>query len=191
MQGPGVVLASVLLLVSFKYVVCVELVALSVLYTYCLGMALINGTGILGAVTSDMRQNQMYVMIALEVCFSLYASASWQVPFLLRYPMFLLALTSGIWNRVKQGDDIEFFQSFIVVLSITTATELSLYLNTKARVNLFVQIQLIKQQQRQMADLLDLVPDNVFICTKTSGDKRPKSVFANLKMNQFFGCNLL
>ena len=46
-----------------------------------------------------------------------------------------------------------------------------------------------------MSDLLDLVPDSVFICTKTRTSEEDKSessgLFANFKMNQFFGCNVL
>ena len=31
----------------------------------------------------------------------------------------------------------------------------------------------------------------MFICSKTSGDQVPKGVYANLKMNQFFGRDVL
>ena len=40
--------------------------------------------------------------------------------------------------------------------------------------------------------MLDLVPDSVFICSKSKGDeKAPQGLFANFRMNQFFGCDVL
>jgi len=36
-----------------------------------------------------------------------------------------------------------------------------------------------------------MVPDSVFICTKSKDEKAPKGLFANFKMNQFFGCDVL
>ena len=43
-----------------------------------------------------------------------------------------------------------------------------------------------------MADLLDAVPDSVFICTKAWGESKAiRSVYANFKMNNFFGRDVI
>lgn len=43
----------------------------------------------------------------------------------------------------------------------------------------------------QLANLLDSVPGSVFICTKSKESQTPHSVYANLNMNTFFGCDIV
>jgi len=62
----------------------------------------------------------------------------------------------------------------------------------RAKLLLFIKIQTVKRQEQQLSDLLDAVPDSVFICSKNIFDsdgisKGPKCVYANFKMNSFFG----
>lgn len=42
-----------------------------------------------------------------------------------------------------------------------------------------------------MKDLLELVPDSVYICTRSRDNSEPKGLFANCKMNNFFGQDVL
>lgn len=41
--------------------------------------------------------------------------------------------------------------------------------------------------------MLDAVPDSVFICTKNTqnNEAKPQALYANLKMNAFFGCDVV
>ena len=50
-----------------------------------------------------------------------------------------------------------------------------------------------EQQERQLADLLDAVPDNVFICRKDTneGSQTLRGIYANHRMHEFFGRNVL
>jgi len=130
-----------------------------------------------------MRQSLLFLLITLEICLALFASATWHVGFCSRFPFFLFLFSISLKHRVDSGDGIQALQNWVLTFCATSAVELALYLNVKARANLFMEIKIVEQQQRQMSDLLDLVPDSVFICTKTKGDKQPKSMFANIKMN--------
>ena len=42
-----------------------------------------------------------------------------------------------------------------------------------------------------MSNLLDNVPDSVFICTTPTEQCAPRGVYANRQLNQFFGDNVM
>ena len=65
--------------------------------------------------------------------------------------------------------------------------EAVIYLQVRAQALLFIKIKYVEMQERQMVSLLDLVPDSVFICAKTADEQDPEGLYANFKMNQFFG----
>ena len=46
------------------------------------------------------------------------------------------------------------------------------------------------EQQNQLINVLDIVPDGVLICTKSKNSKI-EGLFANFRMNSFFGRNVL
>ena len=104
--GPAVLVAAALLLASYKNVFFIELVGPSLMHVYCFFMFLINWAGILGDATEEMRLSQIYLLITLEVCLALFASATWHVGYLARHPVFLLVLTAAVVNRVQHGDDV-------------------------------------------------------------------------------------
>ena len=57
--------------------------------------------------------------------------------------------------------------------------EAIIYVNHKAKANLFMRIKVIALQEEQLKNLLDTVPDKVLIVTKTSEASVPKSIYSN------------
>ncbi len=68
--------------------------------------------------------------------------------------------------------------------------ELHLYQVMRSKARLFLNANVVKQQQRQLSDLIDAVPDSVLICKKGDKESNMKALYANLKMNSFFGCGI-
>ena len=91
-----------------------------------------------------MRLHQGYLLVTLEMCLALFASATWHVGYLARHPVFLLVFTAAIVNRVQHGDDVQPYQNWILTFCMTSAVELSLYLNMKAKVKLFLEIKIVE-----------------------------------------------
>ena len=54
-----------------------------------------------------------------------------------------------------------------------------------------MQLKIVEQQQQQLTNLFHAVPDSVLLCTKGTDSKGAKSIFANLKMNTFFGSDVV
>ena len=77
------------------------------------------------------------------------------------------------------------FMIFCIVL------ELAVYTNIRSQAIFFTKMKQIEMQQTQLKDLLELVPDSVYICTRSSDNSEPKGLFANCKMNNFFGQDVL
>ena len=48
-----------------------------------------------------------------------------------------------------------------------------------------------ERHNEQLISLFDLLPDSLFICTKSKDKSDPKVVFANSRLNQFFGVDVL
>lgn len=62
-----------------------------------------------------------------------------------------------------------------------------IYVNHKAKANLFLQIKVIAIQEEQLKNLLDTVPDKVLIVSKPSDAVAAKNLYSNRQMNEFFG----
>ena len=94
-----------------------------------------------------------------------------------------------VLNRQDQGDENNIVTAFVMTTFGTLVIETAVYINMKARARLFLKAKTSKQQQRQLLDLLDAMPDSVLLCTKGSaeGQNVVKSVYSNLKMNNLFG----
>ena len=92
-------------------------------------------------------------------------------------------------NRHSQGDENNIVTAFVMTAFGTLVIEAAVYINMKARARLFLKARTSKQQQRQLLDLLDAIPDSVLLCTKEEGGGQNAltSVYANLKMNNLFG----
>ena len=54
-----------------------------------------------------------------------------------------------------------------------------IYVNHKAKVELFMRVKVTEFQQEQLMDLFDTVPDKVLIFSKTSEASAPKSLYSN------------
>ena len=84
-------------------------------------------------------------------------------------------------------DHVLFVPGYKQMLIVTIAFESLLYLQVKVFARFSHKMKTIEQQEIQLGGLLDAVPDSVYICTKGGIDKAPKGIYANFKMNQFFG----
>jgi len=66
-----------------------------------------------------------------------------------------------------------------------------IYVNHKAKANLFMRIKVIALQEEQLKNLLDTVPDKVLIVSKPSEAIAPRSLYSNRGMNEFFGGDIV
>mmetsp|Transcript_39793 Transcript_39793/g.52096 ORF Transcript_39793/g.52096 Transcript_39793/m.52096 type:complete len:91 (+) Transcript_39793:140-412(+) len=85
------------------------------------------------------------------------------------------------------GDDDVSLAAELAYQLFCFAFEIHLYLTVRQKADLFCKLKTIERQQGQLADLLDAVPDSVLICSRGSVDSVPKGVYANRRMNKFFG----
>lgn len=70
--------------------------------------------------------------------------------------------------------------------------EIVFYVQMKAQVKLFLASQKIKIQEKQLLSLLDSVPDKVLVCSlDRDTDLRPRPIYNNLRMQEFFGNSLV
>jgi len=99
--GPPVLLSGLALLISYKKIVFVELVAPLMLSGYYLMVLLINTTELTENVNNLSRQYQMNFMLAIHTVFTLFTSSTWCIGFLLRFPLFMVASYWGMSNRVQ------------------------------------------------------------------------------------------
>ena len=68
-------------------------------------------------------------------------------------------------------------------LLLFVVLEASVFMNYKAKAQLFLRIKASEQQSEQLTDLLDTVPDSVYICSKSkpeSSDKERVAQYSNL-----------
>lgn len=47
------------------------------------------------------------------------------------------------------------------------------------------------QQEKQLSDVFDCLPDKVLITTQASEAQAPRSVYSNTHINNFFGCDVV
>lgn len=64
------------------------------------------------------------------------------------------------------NDEYNFATGFATVQAAAVLLEAAQYLNTKQKLQLFVRMKKSEQQEKQLAELLDAVPDCVLICSK-------------------------
>ena len=74
-------------------------------------------------------------------------------------------------------------QAIVLVL----ITEINVYVSLRSKANLYTEMKTNERQQNQLTNLLNTLPDNFLICTQSQGDDAPKSIFANTKIDHFFG----
>ena len=90
-------------------------------------------------------------------------------------------------HRRALGDVRDSGIASIISFSVLLSQELSLYVNYKAKAKLFIENKVNLKQQEQLANLLNSVPDNVIICTKSSEKQVPIPLYGNARVNNFFG----
>ena len=71
-----------------------------------------------------------------------------------------------IIERKRHNEEMSLASNWFVGFAIAVMLELSVYINMKAKAKLFLKTKQSEQQQRQLADLLNLLPVNVLICAK-------------------------
>ena len=69
------------------------------------------------------------------------------------------------------GDEQNYVSNWVSILTTVLVIELKQYITVRAQVQLFVRLATIQQQEQQLSDLLDMVPDNVFICSKSQENR--------------------
>ena len=79
----------------------------------------------------------------------------------------------------------------VIIVLLILGAESIIYVNHKAKANLFMRMQVISLQQEQLKNLFDTMPDKVLILSKTSEASAPKSLYSNRQMNDFFGCDVV
>ena len=110
---------------------------------------------------------------------SLYSSVSYFEAILTR--LIIMALLT-LWmanHRNAMGDENAPIMGMFMAVAIFFAIEISIFNNYNAKLQLFVQVKQLEVQQAQLSDLLNAVPDSVYICSRASEGVAPKSLYAN------------
>ena len=129
----------------------------------------------------------IHVIIVIYLSFAFFVSATYMWSFLARTVFLIPSMTIFIVHRVKMDDEFNPVQGWLTIAFMYAMVELIQYTSMKAKAKLFYQLKRSEQQQRQMADLLDAVPDSVLICSKGSHEQHLRPIYANSKTSAFFG----
>lgn len=116
----------------------------------------------------------MYVITAL------FLSTSYFWSYVFRVSLFLLTIVSQLVVRVSIGDDFSVIAFIFTNLAYMLMIEVTIYINVKAQLKLFVLLKRSEREQMQLANLLNTMPDNVLICTKGSESQESQGIYANL-----------
>ena len=105
----------------------------------------------------------------------------------------LFAVGLSICNMVTRNryGENNVYAAGLVLILLVLSMESIMYVNHKAKANLFMRIKVIALQEEQLKNLLDTVPDKVLIMSKTSEASAPKSLYSNRQMNELFGCDVV
>lgn len=181
------------MLLTRKNEALTELTAAAMLISFTLILVLVNTTSMVAdEMSADLRAQQIFMLILIYFIISLFVSASWLWGFVARSLFTLPTVTILMLNQSAHDDEIRFGQEWASAALIFLFIETSTYINMKAKAELFVRIAHSEQQQRQLADLLDMVPDCVLICQPSepvAAKSSPcqKAVYANRKTSSIFG----
>lgn len=191
MLGPPSIITGIICLLSKRRLPLAELIIPSMLAGVICTIVLIHGFQITGATTARLRTYAMYIWFLNVWVFAVFVKSTWLWGFLVRFLTFIPVTTVFVFIKDGKGDDVSVSQAITTVLVIGLLIEISVYNNAKQTALLFARLKVTEKQQKQMADLLDSMPDSVFICTKGSDDKQTCPIYANLQTNVFFGRNIL
>ena len=191
MLGLPALFAGIFLAASYKILIFAELLMPLQLSVMALVILVIYAAGFF-EVTFQLRFYQTLVFFASYTILILFSTATWHPAITLFRALLVNSVLFAIITHMSRlGDPIVPEESFALSIIITITMEIANHSNVKAQAHLFMQVKAMQKQQNQLEGLLNLVPDSVFICTKRKDEKEPKGIFANFKMNKFFGCNVL
>jgi len=78
------------------------------------------------------------------------------------------------------------------LLLMLVLCEIIFYVQARAQVKLYLASKKIKQQEKQLLDMLDSVPDQVLVCSaEHDKDLEPRPLYNNRWMRDFFGGSLV
>ena len=190
---PASILPGVLLMISFRWIKLVEFVGPLILLTAGLMILLINTEMIALDLDRHIRQTQSFSLCVLQCIVILFTGATYFPHMIFRTCFLFTWIISLEIYRSNLGDDNTVATNILFIGSAMITIEISIYSSYKSKAELFVRIQESEQQRYQLAQLLDAVPDSVFICSKQKnvplGGKKQaiKAKYSNRKMTQFFG----
>ena len=165
--------STIILLLAKKKIWLVELTNLTFYGFVGAALFMINGLKVTGEMTDNMRQQQALFMALYFGVLSCYVNPSWLLTFVTRVIMFEAIMASIFLHREAMDDEYNFFSGFITSNSAVIILESARYLNTKQKLKLFVRMKKSQQQEKQLAELLDAVPDCVLICSKDTQEQKP------------------
>ena len=192
MLGAPVLASLPLILLSYRKETFIEAVQPVTSVTLLAVVILFNYVEILGDLAPILRYQQVYLMATQYFISTQFLSATYFRSLIWRYTINILAVVV-VMIKIKQNSvpNIDFTQLVAIQVLLNTAMEISLYQNMKDKVELFLRFKASEKQQNSLTELLDAVPDCVYICTKPGEENVPRGLYANLKMDQFFGRSVL
>ena len=132
----------------------------------------VNMTGLVGEHNTTTRQQQIYYLMISYASLGQFILSTQLVNFIVRI-LYVFSMTIYlVTNRYLHGDENNLVAAVVLLLYFTLFCESSIYINMKARARLFLKMRTSKQQQKQLLDLLDSMPDSVLLCTKGTPEGR-------------------
>jgi len=133
---------------------------------------------------------QMYIFSVFFLVSCIFMSSNFLLTLLLRQAMCwtFIILNTAMW--ATQSSDSN-YGTVIATVAVFLLMEGGNFCNMRSKALLFMQVRKMGMQERQLSNLLDSLPDKVLICTKAQEGKAPKSIYSNMQMNAFFGCDLV
>ena len=156
----------ILLCLAKRKLWLVELVTTTYLCLFGLALLAIHFLKVTGDVSDMQRQQVIITLLSSYGLLSHFLTPSWFFTFVTRMVLFELNFLVFMLHRTSMGDDVSFLTGFLGTQLAAILFESSLYLNTKQKLQLFVRMKKSEQQEKQLAELLDAVPDCVLICSK-------------------------
>ena len=144
--GPPSLIVGVLLAFSYRNIAVMELLTPVMFASLILISAVLNMTEICGEVTEGMRQQQTYLLIMVYNLFSLFMGATWIKGFVVRSIVYLPLMIVLKVNKSLLNDDINFAQEMIMLAMAAAMIEASVYINMKAKAQLFLKVKTTEQQ---------------------------------------------
>ena len=111
-----------------------------------------------------VRSNQNMLMMFCMLIAGHFLATDWLIHFIVRQILYwIFALLQMSIRRKYEENELGF--SIIIGIAYIILVEASIYNNYRQKALLFVQVKLAKDQETQLSNLLDSVPDKVLICT--------------------------